>query len=407
MKSPKATPPGSMRFGAAVSDQKNPFAAAEAAVEEVAGQLQGNPPDVVFLFASLLYRADWKEVLRRIREPLGNPLLLGCTAGGVLAQDQELEAIPALALAAAHLPRVKLHPFHVTPADLSEEREPGFWIEKIGASPAQEPVGILLPEPFSCDGMGLVHTLNYIYPGMPLIGGLASGARNAGENALFMNGDVVPEGAVGLLMTGDIVLQTVVSQGCRPVGRPFIVTKAEENLIFELAGVVATEALRQLYGELSDADKHLAQRALLLGVVMNEYQQKFGRGDFLIRNLIGIDPSGGVLAIGDRISVGQTVQFHLRDAETSKEDLQTLLKEQVGTQPKETSPGGLLFSCLGRGRDLYGQPHVDIRAIQKAVGPCPIAGFFCNGEIGPIGAQNYIHGFTSSLGLFRPRDGGL
>ena len=390
-----------MRFGAAVSDQKNPFAALEETLEKVANQLQGDLPDVVFLFASILYRADWKDILKQIREPLGNPLLVGCTAGGVLAEDRELEATPAFALAAAHLPRVKVHPFKVTPEDLSEEREPGYWIEKIGASPSQEPVGILLPEPFSCDCMTLVQTLNAVYPGMPLVGGLASGARNAGENTLFFNDDVVSEGAVGLLLTGDILLQTVVSQGCRPIGRPFIVTKAEENLILELAGMPATEALRQLYSELSDADKNLAQRVLLMGVVMNEYQPKFRRGDFLIRNLIGIDPSSGAIAVGDRIQAGQTVQFHVRDAETSKEDLEMLLKDRA--HHAAAAPGGLLFNCLGRGRDLYGEPNYDIRAIQKAVGPCPIAGFFCNGEIGPIGTQNYIHGFTSSLGLFRPK----
>jgi len=400
----KATSP-TMRFGAAVSEQKNPFAAAEEAVAQVTHQLHGSSPDLAFLFVSILYRADWKELVAQVRKSLKNDvLLLGCTAGGVVGQDQELEGMPALSLTAAHLPRVKAHPFTVTPEDLSEERDPGYWVEKIGASPSQEPVGILLPEPFSCDCMALVQTLNTVYPGMPLIGGLASGARNAGENALFFNDGIVSEGAVGVLLTGDILLQTVVSQGCRPIGRPFIVTKAEENLILELAGSPATEALRQLYAELPDADKTLAQRALLLGVVMNEYQEQFRRGDFLIRNLIGIDPSSGAIAVGDRIRVGQTVQFQVRDAQTSKDDLQTLLKERIEHPVKEHPPGGLLFNCLGRGRDLYGEPHHDIRAIQKAVGPCPIAGFFCNGEIGPVGSQNYIHGFTSSLGLFRPKN---
>lgn len=403
MRESKATSADSMRFAAAIFSEKNPFSAADKAVEEVLRQLGGDRPDAAFLFASLLYRADWKVLLRQIVEGLRTPLLIGCTAGGVLGQGQEVEGSPALSLAAAHLPDVKLHSFLVTPEDLAGERPASYWIEKTGASPAQEPVGILLPEPYTCDCMALVQVLNTVYPKMPMIGGLASGARNVGESSLFFNRDVVSEGALGLLLTGNITLQTVVSQGCRPIGRPFIVTKARENILLELAGVPATEALRQLYAELPDADKQLAQRALLLGVVMNEYQASFGRGDFLIRNLIGIDPSGGAIAVGDRIQPGQTVQFHVRDAETSKEDLKSLLKERADTLSRHRSSGALLFSCLGRGRDLYGEPHVDIRTIQSAIGPCPIAGFFCSGEIGPVGTQNYLHGFTSSLGLFRPR----
>jgi len=394
-----------MRFAAGISDQTDPQKAVEAALKQVVPQLQGQPAHAVFLFISILYRTDWKPLLRRIRRELGSPLLLGCTAGGVLAQTQELERVPAVSLAAAHLPGVKLHPFTVAPEDLTEEREVGYWIEKTGVNPKEDPAGILLPEPFSCDCMGLVTTLNTVYPKMPLIGGLASGATRAGENALFFNDELIPEGAIGTLLTGDIVLQTVVSQGCRPIGRPYIVTKAEENVILELAGQPATEALQRLYSELPDADKKLAQEALLLGIVMDEYKEKFRRGDFLIRNLIGMDPSTGALAVGDQIRTGQTVQFHVRDGNTSREDLQTLLKESP--LPKPSLSGGLLFSCLGRGRDLYGEPDVDVRTIREALGPaCPIAGFFCNGEIGPIGPHNYIHGFTSSLGLFRPRSTG-
>ena len=392
-----------MRFATGVSDQTDPAQAIQDALRQVRNQLQGSKPDATFLFVSILYQTDWKPLLGQIREELGSPLLLGCTGGGIIGPEQEMEGAPALSLAAGVLPGVKLHPFAVSPEDLAEQREPGFWIEKIGASPMEDPVGVLLPDPFSCDAMALVRTLNAVYPKMPLIGGLASGAQQAGENCLFFNDEVLSEGAVGALLTGNIALETIVSQGCRPIGRPYIVTKVEENVILELAGKPATEALQGLYNELSDADKRLARTALLLGVVMNEYKQKFQRGDFLIRNLIGIDPDSGAIAVGDRIQAGQTIQFHVRDADTSREDLHLLLKEQAKALSKSGLSGGLLFSCLGRGRDLYGEPHVDIRTIREALGPCPIAGFFCNGEIGPVGKQNYIHGFTSSLGLFRPR----
>jgi small ligand-binding sensory domain FIST len=238
---------------------------------------------------------------------------------------------------------------------------------------------------------------------MPLIGGLASGAQQPGENSLFFNEQVFKEGAVGVILTGDVELKTIVSQGCRPIGRPYIVTQAQENVILELAGMPPAHVLQQLFAGLSPGDRALAQRALLLGIVMDEKRQEFRRGDFLIRNLIGLDPETGAMAIGDQIRVGQTVQFQLRDAHTSREDLELLLKERADGAKRSGCAGGLLFCCLGRGQDLYGEPNVDIRTIQSALGNLPIAGFFCSGEIGPIAGRNFIHGFTSSLGLFRPR----
>lgn len=391
-----------MRFASAISKHADPAQALKSAVKEISQRLGSHTADVVFVFVSSLYRADWSQLLQETRRQLQFPLLLGCTAGGVLGVDQELEAMPALSLVAAHLPDVELHPFAVTPSDLTEAQDPGYWIEKIGVNPSKNPVGVLLPEPFSCDVMRLVEKLNVAYPKLPLVGGLASGANRAGESALFFNQEVIGEGAVGVLLTGNVTLQTIVSQGTRPIGRTYLVTKAKENVILELAGSPALEALQKLIQSLSPVDRTLAQKALLLGVVMNEYKEKFQRGDFLIRNLIGMDPSSGALAVGDRIQVGQTVQFQVRDAQTSREDLQALLNEQQERFKKDPSAGALLFSCLGRGHDLYGESHYDIRTIQSATGDLPIAGFFCNGEIGPIDGHNYIHGFTSSLGLFRP-----
>lgn len=389
-----------MTFASGITDQRDPKAAAETVLQQVADQLDGQSVELAFLFVSSLYKTEWGPILRDLCQRLGDPLLIGCTAGGVLGEDQELEFIPAVSLAAAHLPRVELHPFTVSPADLEEERGPGFWMEKLGVAPDRNPVGVLLPDPFTCDGARLIKVLNAVYPKMPLIGGLASGAQQAGENALFYNDETLSEGAVGVLLTGDVMLQTLVAQGCRPIGRPYIVTKSEENVILKLAGLPATEALRQLFETVSDSDKRLARKTLFLGIVMNEQKESFKRGDFLIRNLIGMDPNSGALVVGERIQMGQTVQFQIRDAHTSREDLELLLKERSAQLP---SVGGLLFSCLGRGKDLYGESHVDTRIVRTALKNCPIAGFFCNGEIGPIGGHNFIHGFTASLGLFRPR----
>lgn len=391
-----------MFFAAGITDKTDPAEAIHSVLAQVQETLQDRPIHAAFLFASAHYRMDWASQLRQIRRTLGSPVLIGCTGGGIVGSNMELEGVPAISLVAACLPRVKLHPFSVSPEDLAEPRDSGYWIEKIGANPSEQPVGVLLPEPYSCDCMTLLDSMRQVYPTMPIVGGLASGARGPGENALFLNDDLIPEGAVGLLMTGDIAMETMVSQGCRPIGRPFIITKAQENVIFELAGMPATEALKQLYSSLTDKDRQLAQRALLIGMVVNEYQQSFGRGDFLIRNLIAMDVASGALAVGDQVQRGQTIQFHVRDADSSREDLGLLLKQQSAAHPRKAR-GGLLFSCMGRGQELYGEPHYDIKTIQGGLGPFPVGGFFCNGEIGPIAHKNQLHGFTSSLGLFHPR----
>lgn len=394
-----------MHFAAAISDQKEPMTAVKNLLRDVAAQRGNRRCHLAFLFVSGLYKTAWQPILRCIRQELGNPLLLGCTGGGILGVDKELEFTPAMSLITASLPRVTLHPFQIAPSELEEPQGSGFWIEKLGATPGEEPVGVLLPEPFSCNVMALVPALGAAYPKMPLIGGLASGGSEGEGNALFLDDDVVPEGAIGVLLTGDIELQTIVSQGCRPIGRPYIITKAQSNVILELAGIPAMEALRKLVVSLSEQERAIAQRALFIGVVMNEHLQSFQRGDFLIRNLIGMDPNSGALAVGDQLQVGQTVQFQIRDAAASLEDLTQLLQEKKGELKSSPAGGALLFNCLGRGQDLYGTPHVDIRTIQAAIGNRPVAGFFCNGEIGPVAGRNFIHGFTSSLGLFRHKAG--
>jgi small ligand-binding sensory domain FIST len=389
-----------MQFAAALSQDRRIDEAVETVVRQVTEAISHKPIHFAALFASSQYRQAWAPIVRDIRHTLGNPLIVGCTGSGVLGGQEEIESAPALAVVAAHLPDVELHPFHVSVEDMEEPRGAGYWIEKLGATPDEAPVGILLPDPYTCDVSALIGSLNRAYPKMPLIGGLASSSTGPDGIALFLGDDVHHDGATGVLFTGDIQMETVVAQGCRPIGRPFIVTKAQANVILELAGVPAVDVLRVLLTDLTPADRLLAQSALFVGLVMNEQKPAFSRGDFLIRNLIAIDPDSGAIAVGEEVTVGQTVQFQLRDAQTSREDLQQLL---IARNRQSPTAGALLFSCLGRGKELYGEPSYDSRMIQAAFGQLPMAGFFCNGEIGPVGGRNFLHGFTSSLALFSPR----
>ena len=192
-------------------------------------------------------------------------------------------------------------------------------------------------------------------------------------------------------------MQTVVSQGCRPIGRPFVITKAQNHFILELSGQPPMHQLQALFTELNEKEQALVQQGVHVGRVINEYKETFGREDFLIRNVIGADPHTGAIAIGDTIRPGQTVQFHIRDADTADEDLRELL---VQLSPPQPPIGGLLFTCNGRGTRLFDQPHHDAQSIHSAYPSLPLSGFFAQGEIGPVGLSNYLHGFTASVVLF-------
>jgi small ligand-binding sensory domain FIST len=256
---------------------------------------------------------------------------------------------------------------------------------------------LLLGEPYSFPADALLERLNEDRALVPVVGGMASGGHSPGENRLILGRKSFAEGAAAALISGPVRLRTIVSQGCRPIGRHFIVTKSERNIIHELGGKPALIQLKEIFDELPNREKLLVQRAPHLGRVVSEYQERFEQGDFLVRNVIGSDPSGAI-AVTDYIRVGQTVQFHIRDQESADAELKQLLA--AVKKEKHQPLGGLLFTCNGRGTRLFSQPHHDAAAIEKALGKIPLAGFFAQGELGPIGKQNFMHGFTASIALF-------
>jgi small ligand-binding sensory domain FIST len=264
---------------------------------------------------------------------------------------------------------------------------------------------LLLGEPFSFPADLLLERLNEDQPGVPVMGGMASGGWTAGQNRVFLNDEMLDSGAVAIWLHGAIRLRSIVSQGCRPIGRHFVVTKAERNVIFELSGQPALKQLSEIFQTLSPEEQQLARNGLHVGRVINEYQDEFHRGDFLVRNVLGVDSSTGAIAIGDFVRAGQTVQFHLRDAASADEDLRELLGAAASTADDSAgSRGALLFTCNGRGTRLFDAPHHDAGALQSALGDVPVAGFFAQGEAGPVGGKNFLHGFTASVALFEPKE---
>lgn len=365
-------------------------AAAEAA-EALAAELGGEDVDLLFAFASQEYSDHFVRLPECLRERFPNALLLGCSAGGVIGGGREVEGEAGLALTGACLPDVRIEPFHLG-------SDPERWLGEANVE-ANEPELIVLPEPFSTNTDDLVNWLDTSFPESVKIGGLASGADQPGGNVLFLGDEIHRTGTVGVALSGNLEVDTIVAQGCRPIGSPMFVTRAEEGVLYELDGRPAMSILESLYTQLPTEDQDLFRSSLFLGVVMREEQEVYEHGDFLIRNLVGVDPSAGALAVAANLRPNQVVQFHLRDAHASADDLEAMLSRHRYGSPA----GALLFSCLGRGRLLYGEPDHDSRVFHEQIGKIPLGGFFCNGEIGPVLGQTFLHGYTSSFGLFRPK----
>jgi small ligand-binding sensory domain FIST len=370
----------------------------EDAVEEATESLQADMGrdasiDLVFAFVTQHHADHFEKLPDAILTRLGGASeLVGCSAQGVLAGGVEVEQEPGLVLVGAHLPEVKVTPFYLPP-------DPREWSEALLVREA-EPDFVVLSDPHSSSAEDLVRWFDEAYPESTKIGGLVSGSDQPGESILYALGTSYRMGSVGVALSGNLEVDTVVAQGCRPIGNPLFVTRGDHHVIYELDGRPATEVLERLHAELSPADQQLFLNSLFVGVVMREHEQIYQQGDFLIRPLIGIDPQAKALAAAAVIHQGSVVQFHLRDARTSADDLEEMLSRHQYAQPA----GALLFSCVGRGRDLYGEPHHDSRRFHHQMGRVPLGGFFASGEIGPVRGQTYVHGYTSSFGLFRRKN---
>jgi len=412
---PETSP--SMQWVSALSTK----ASLEAAVQDIAVQIKAQlrqPPDLGLVFISAAYASEFARLLPLLHEALPLPCLIGCSGGGIIGTPpenpaKEIEQQPALSLCVASLPGVTVKPFLLQEDDLPDlDSPPDAWVETIGVTPADQPSFILLADPFTAGITELLQGLDFAYPGAVKVGGLASASSFQRNSGLFFNDTLQTEGVVGVALSGNVVMETIVAQGCRPIGRPFRIAAGERNILLELeecdefGGETQTpvEALQAILQDLDEADRELAQDSLHVGIAQDGFKENLQPGDFLIRNLLGVDPRLGALAIGDRIRVGQRIQFHLRDARTSADDLETLLiRYRSEHKLDDTAPvGALMFSCLGRGEGLYEKPNFDAHLFQEFLGDLPLSGFFCGGEIGPVGGTTFLHGYTSVFGICRP-----
>jgi small ligand-binding sensory domain FIST len=402
-----------MPFAAALSAAPQAVqAAAEACAR--AGAAVG-APDLALVFFSAHHAGAADEVVRAVKRELGPRCLLGCVAEAVIGNDQEVESGPALSLWLARWASpVTVSPFHLVLERTADGPSLLGWPDELALGapdPGGRPAGaadfpprpraaaLLLGDPFTFPVDRFLRRMNEDAPGVPVLGGMASGISGPGQCRLLLDDAVQRQGAVGVLLQGELGLRTIVSQGCRPIGRPLLVTRAEDDVIYELGGKTALAQLQELWGTLTAGEQRLFQKGLHIGRAMTEYRGEFQRGDFLVRNVRGLLADSGALKITDRVRVGQTVQFHVRDAATADEDLRALLQLDLSAHERRPA-AGLLFSCNGRGTRLFPEPHHDARSVRAEAGPLPLAGFFAQGELGPVGGRNFIHGFTASLALF-------
>jgi small ligand-binding sensory domain FIST len=370
-------------------------AASEAAAGARAGLQGGCDLCVVFASGPHLPMAKW--VLSEVHDRLEPRHLIGCGAGGTVASGREVEEGAGLAVWAASLPGAEVSTMHVVAERDSDDFRLLGLPKDLGAAAQGEETMILLADPYSFPSEVLLRSLERSRPGTPVIGGLSSAAF-AGGSVLLRDGDVHSGGAVAALISGVQVLPCV-SQGAAPVGPEMTVTAANGNLIRELASRPALERLSEVIAALPDREQVLAANGVLLGIVIDENRPEYVRGDFLVRPIVGADRDGGAVAIGEAVRVGQTVRLHVRDSVSADEDLRAALRDQAQALGSEGAAGALVFTCNGRGSHMFELPDHDAGAVEDALG-APSAGFFCAGEIGPVGGRNFLHGFTATLAVF-------
>jgi small ligand-binding sensory domain FIST len=383
-----------MKAGGALVLTADAGEAARRAVAEARVSLGDQPPSFAVLFASSHFLGSAQALATAVAEETGSVPLIGCVAEAVAGGAREVEGEPAVSLWLA----AGVGPVETFAMEFVRTSSGGaFGGYRFGPDPAG--VHLMICDPFTFPIGDLLDHLNEHFPGAVVMGGMASGGLELQQSRLFLNDRVLSSGAVGAHLP-QAEVHPLVAQGCRPVGAPYTITRANGHLIQELGGRPPLVRLQELAAALPGREQELLAAGVQLGVVINEYEAEPGPGDFLIRGIAGADPGSGAVAVGDEVEVGQSVQFHVRDAQSADEDLRRTLEREVAALDGHRAAGALLFTCNGRGSRLFSEPDHDAGLLAKMLGEIPVAGFFCAGELGPVAGQNFLHAYTASIALF-------
>jgi small ligand-binding sensory domain FIST len=372
----------------------------QAWAEALRAKCPGSPVSLGLVFLTPQLFSQAAQVLEILRVHARIPLLVGCSSTSLIIGGQEVEDEPGIVAGLYHLPGADLKGFYFSQAQIEEANGPAYWHQATGIAVDQTNGWLVFADPFHLDSERWLTGWNEAYAPLPILGGLASGDAQEQQTQVYLNGQVWDEGGVAVSVGGAVRMASVISQGCTPIGETWTITKAEGNLIHEIGNRPAYQVLVETFNGLPREQQKRAQGNLFVGLVINEYQDEFHRGDFLVRNLLGGDPVSGILAVGARPRAGQSLRFQCRDATAATEDMVALLRRAREQTGEARVYGGCLCCCNGRGRRFFKQPNHDAALAQDHLGPLPLTGFFCNGEIGPVGDRNFLHGYTASLALF-------
>lgn len=376
-----------MRFVSAISSAERTADAVTDCADQIGAQL--DEPDLVVAFVSRHHASRSKVVPSVLAERFPDALVLGCAGWSVIGGGEEVEGEPAISVTAAHLPGVELEAQRV--------RHPG----EVADLPNDAAAFLVLIDSFTTDADSLVERLDGHAPDAPKFGGFANGGVYPGSNAMFLGGEATG-GSLVVSFDGDVEVDTIVAQGCRPIGPPLVVKKSRDNLILELDRGRPAVVLQELFESLPLEDQQLIPQALHIGLkVQAQDDSTYRRGDYLLRPILGIDPNSGAMTVNERMGNYDVVQFHLRDKEASTADLAEWLDQYLERDPGDVR-GALLFSCISRGVGLFGVANHDTGMFVDRVGDVPVGGFFCNGEVGPVGERTFLHAYTSTFAIFRP-----
>jgi len=393
----------SPRFANALSTHPDSARAEAEVLETLRAGLDGATPHLLVVFVTHHYGAAIEGLGGRLASALGSPAVLGCTGVHVIGGSREVEDGPGMSVWAASLPGTTVRSFDCSAVSGADGGV--LFSEDPPIDDAARASLLLLGDPYTFPMDQFLAQLNESHPGVPAFGGMSSGGQGPGQNLLLGTDHVRDSGLIGVVLEGDIEVRSVVSQGCRPVGKPWVITKGKENLMQQLGGQAAVDVLMETIRDLPPADQELFRRGPFVGLAIDATKSNFERADFLVRQILGMHTQSRSVAVADMIRRGQTVQFLVRDAAAAGEDLSELMRTEAGgpvSDPHEA--GALLFSCNGRGSRMFAEPNHDVARVEAGLAAgVPVAGFFAAGEVGPVGGHNFLHGFTASVAVFRAR----
>jgi len=376
-----------------LSTKSEAKAAATEALDRALLELDEEDVNLAFVFISHSHLPEVESIVALLRSALPGAVLVGSSAESVAGEESEVETGPAVSVWLGALEGAELSPFRV---ELTQTAD-GQALVGFPLISRTITAGIIIAEPHSFPTGHLISSLNGDHPGLPLIGGQPGGP---GHNVLIQGDSISSKGAVGVLVGGGVKISPLVSQGCRPIGEPYVITEAEGQVIRELGGKTPLQRLRETIARMDPGDPSGILGNLQIGLAIDESKTTLEPGDFLVRALMHANLETGEIVVGDNVAVGQMVQFQIRDAAIAHDDLAGMLQSKLDAAEGRAPAGALMFTCNGRGTNLFDEPDHDVTAIRKTMSDIAVAGMSCAGEIGPVGGRNFLHGFTASIALF-------